>query len=147
MYLYLFLMKASDLRIGDYVKVKPSGMIIQVAAVHNKKVAYHTVINKLSWVKECLLEPIRLSAMEKTLWLNGFHKNIKHNDARYEDSVLGEFIVLADNYTNATVVNRHTKSQGDDYNGNVEYLHELQHIMSDCKLTKKIKYDRKSGNN
>jgi len=54
-------MKAKDLMIGDYVSLKPSGMIIKVAAVHNKKVAYHAVVNRLSWVWESLLEPIPLT--------------------------------------------------------------------------------------
>jgi len=54
-------MKAKDLMIGDYVSLKPSGMIIKVAAVHNKKVAYHAVVNRLSWVCESLLEPIPIT--------------------------------------------------------------------------------------
>ena len=54
-------MKANELMIGDYISVKPSGMPIKVAAVHHKKVAYHAVINKLTWVRESLLEPIPLT--------------------------------------------------------------------------------------
>lgn len=51
-------MKTNELMIGDYITVTPSGMLIQVAAVHKKKVAYHTCTNKLSWVREGLLRPI-----------------------------------------------------------------------------------------
>lgn len=63
-------MKANELMIGDYISVKPSGMLIKVAAVHHKKVAYHAVVNKLAWVRENLLEPIPLT--EKILEENGF---------------------------------------------------------------------------
>lgn len=63
-------MKANELMIGDYVSVKPSGMLIKIAAVHPKKVAYHTVVHKLSWVRESLLEPILLTPeiLEKNGW-------------------------------------------------------------------------------
>ena len=54
-------MRATDLMVGDYVLVKPSMMTIKVAAVHQKKVAYHAVTNRLNWVRESLLEPIRLN--------------------------------------------------------------------------------------
>lgn len=68
-------MKANELMIGDYVSVKPSGMLIKIAAVHHKKVAYHTVAHKLSWVRESLLEPIPLTT--EILENNGFVAN-KH---------------------------------------------------------------------
>ena len=51
-------MKATELMIGDYITVTPSGMLIQVAAVHKRKVAYHTCTGRLSWVREGLLRPI-----------------------------------------------------------------------------------------
>lgn len=54
-------MKASELMIGDYVAVEPSGMTIQIAAIHKSKVGYHSVENKLSWVRIGLLRPIPLT--------------------------------------------------------------------------------------
>lgn len=65
-------MKANELMSGDYISVKPSGMLIKVAAVHHKKVAYHAVVNKLFWVRESLLEPIPLTT--EILEKNGFGK-------------------------------------------------------------------------
>lgn len=63
-------MKATDLMVKDLVKVRPSGMVISVAAVHLKKVGYHSIASKLEWVRQDLLQPMELtpSFLEK----NGF---------------------------------------------------------------------------
>ena len=47
--------KKQNFQIGDYVKCYPSDMPIKIAAVHQKKVAYHACIHKLEWVRESLL--------------------------------------------------------------------------------------------
>lgn len=72
-------MKAEDLMVGDYISVKPSGMPIKIAAVHHKKVAYHACTDKLSWVRESLLEPIHLT--KEILKKNGFR--VMYAECRY----------------------------------------------------------------
>jgi len=74
-------MKAEELMIGDYVHVKPSGMLIKVTAVHRKKVAYNAVINKLAWVRESLLQPIPLERIH--LIKNGFRVREDTDDTEY----------------------------------------------------------------
>lgn len=54
-------MKAEDIRVGDYLMVEPSKMVIKIAAIHNKKVGYHAVTNRLEWVKIGLLRPIPIT--------------------------------------------------------------------------------------
>ena len=63
-------MKNPNFMIGDIMLVKPSMMPITIAAVHDKKVGYHAVTNKLNWVRIGLLEPIPLTP--KILEKNGF---------------------------------------------------------------------------
>lgn len=77
-------MKATELMIGDYVLVKPSMMLIKVAAIHHKKVGYHAVTHKLNWVRMDLLEPIPLTP--EILEKNGFR--------HYEET--NEYILLTD---------------------------------------------------
>lgn len=79
-------MKANELMIGDYVSVKPSGMLIKIAAVHHKKVAYHTVVHKLSWVRESLLEPIPLTPeiLEKNGWNKDFYSKESYDNVNIE---------------------------------------------------------------
>jgi len=70
-------MKGIKLQIGDYVFIKSlSGgyhtTLIKIAAVHQGKVGYHNVPNKLNWVRIGLLEPIPLTS--EILEKNGFDK-------------------------------------------------------------------------
>ena len=67
-------MKPTELQIGDYALVKPSMMLIKVAAVHRKKVGYHAVTHKLNWVRMDLLEPIPLTEkiLERNLQIVNF---------------------------------------------------------------------------
>ena len=68
-------MKGIKLQLGDYVFIKsPSGdtTLIKIAAIHQKKVGYHDVPNKLNWVRFSLLEPIPLTS--EILEKNGFNK-------------------------------------------------------------------------
>ena len=60
-------MRSSDLQKGDYALIKfLSGgyhtILIKIAAVHQRKVGYHKVANKLNWVRTSLLEPIPLTS-------------------------------------------------------------------------------------
>lgn len=63
-------MKTTGLTVGDYVLVKPSMTLIKIAAVHQRKVGYYKVPNKLNWVRIDLLEPIFLTP--EILEMNGF---------------------------------------------------------------------------
>lgn len=75
-------MKATDLQIGDYVLAKPSMMLIKVAAVHNKKVGYHAVTNRLNWVRMDLLEPIPLTL--EILEANGFEISLDSGEGELD---------------------------------------------------------------
>lgn len=70
-------MKGTKLQIGDYVFIKSlyggyHTTLIKIAAVHQGKVGYHNVPNKLNWVRIGLLEPIPLTS--EILEKNGFDK-------------------------------------------------------------------------
>lgn len=54
-------MRATELMLGSYVSVVPSGMIIKTAAIHKYKVGYHAVTNKLEWVRMSLVRPIPIT--------------------------------------------------------------------------------------
>ena len=63
-------MRATELMIGDYVSVEPSGQRICIAAIHNGKVGYHSVVHRLEWVRIGHLRPIPLTLelFEKNGW-------------------------------------------------------------------------------
>lgn len=154
-------MKTTDLILGSYVKVKPSGMIIKVAAIHQKKVGYHSCQSKLEWVRRDLIEPIPLTP--EILEKNGFERR---DDLVVDDNFL-PFILErldTDECFEITVYWRDSYSNGaadafnevswDEYwklhilsgpslyeyeTGNCIYVHELQHALKDCKIKKKIK--------
>lgn len=70
-------MKGIKLQLGDYVFIKSLNggyhtTLIKIAAIHQKKVGYHKVPNKLNWVRFSLLEPIPLTP--EILEKNGFDK-------------------------------------------------------------------------
>lgn len=54
-------MKCNELQLGNYVLIKPSGKLISIAAIRQKKVGYHNVHNKLEWVRQSMLNPIFLT--------------------------------------------------------------------------------------
>ena len=129
-------MKASDLMIGDYVTVTPSGMLIQVAATHKRKVAYHACTSKLSWVREGLLRPIPLT--QEILEKNGFVKFVVSQYTlpncsagviltKIEEmpSANGKWLVaIKKGYTDAKIA--------------ITYVHELQHALKICGIKKEI---------
>lgn len=113
-------MKATDLQIGDYVLAKPSMMLIKVAAVHNKKVGYHAVTNRLNWVRMDLLEPIPLT--REILEMNGFTENYSYDDLSYIQSC-------------SAITGTHINGE----NGEMEemyfkYVHEVQNALRICGL-------------
>ena len=142
-------MKANNLMIGDYISVKPSGMPIKVAAVHHKKVAYHAVINKLTWIRESLLEPIPLTL--EILENNGFEKSYSSILTADGYKKLPQY-----KYKNMTQVqdicrNLITISYSDLEGGvydiqcgigshiyDLKYVHQLQHALSLCGIKKEI---------
>lgn len=127
-------MKANELMIGDYISVKPSGMLIKVAAVHHKKVAYHAVVNKLAWVRESLLEPIPLTP--EILEKNGLVKaeNPRTGTIMYSfrDSL---FRIEVYDFEHVIVVSVYTNSM---YEGFINNVHELQHALRLCGINKEI---------
>lgn len=64
------MLKPQDIRIGDYLLT--DGKVIQVAAVHQKKVGYHERHDRLTWVRLDRLEYIVITP--DTLTAFGFEK-------------------------------------------------------------------------
>ncbi len=138
-------MKATDLMIGDYVYVKPSKMVIKVAAVHNKKVAYHSCISKLSWVGEGLLEAIPLT--KDILIKNGFGSVI---EGIYDDWEIETYSNQNLRISLSHVESEYNPTQLVVYMGYepqervvlrmmpCEYVHELQHAFRLCRIKKEI---------
>ena len=141
-------MKANDLMLGDYISVKPSGRPIKVAAVHHKKVAYHAVINKLTWVRESLLEPIPLTP--EILEKNGFKKDAFTNlspDFYFGNDDFSICINLqstCDKSKGIWIENRKTRRSGgfNESRHSLQkeplYVHELQHALRLCGINKNI---------
>lgn len=125
-------MKATDLMVNDLVKVKPSGMVISVAAVHLKKVGYHSIASKLEWVRQDLLQPMELSPsfLEK----NGF-KPIGDETYRWEyaDGVYVQ-VDFKESEPHAYISNRCYFAS--PYCPDV---HGLQHAMKLCGIYKDMK--------
>lgn len=69
------MMKPQDIRIGDYLLA--DGKVIQVAAIHQKKVGYHNQPNKLTWVRLDRLDYIKITP--ETLMAFGFVKTVRNN--------------------------------------------------------------------
>ena len=77
-------MKGTKLQIGDYVFIKSlyggyHTILIKIAAVHQGKVGYHSVPNKLEWVRIGRLEPIPLTP--EILKKNGFKHYATEEDS------------------------------------------------------------------
>ena len=124
-------MEANNLMIGDYVSVKPSGMPINVAAVHHKKVAYHAVVNKLAWVRESLLEPIPITP--EILEKNGWVKNL-YSFESYDNEEL-ECLSL---WVGEDGKNKWWWHVGVELVTPINYVHQLQHALRLCGIEKEI---------
>ena len=121
-------MKAEELMVGDYVHVKPSGMLIRVAAVHHKKVAYHACVSKLAWVRGDLLESIPLTT--EILEKNGF---IKENG----------YWVLRDKHTGDKIISLFEVAKGFAMSTSgltigFQEVHKFQHLLKLCGIEKTI---------
>ena len=143
-------MKATELMIGDYITVTPSGMLIQVAAAHKKKVAYHTCTNKLSWVREELLRPIPLTPeiLEKNGWYHAkFHGSYGRQAMRIDGCYQDELPKGVDNALSFAQWSLDKKFMYHfleifmwvgSISLKIEYVHELQHALRLCGIEKEI---------
>lgn len=133
-------MKANGLMIGDYVSVKPSGMLIKIAAVHHKKVAYHSCVNRLTWVRESLLEPIPLTP--EILEKNGFDYACNH---WYHQTAIVDRLsvwrccvnIIFDDSIFIDILNEKKDYIG-KFSSHIKYLHELQQAMHLLDIEKEI---------
>ena len=126
--------------IGDYVTVMPSGMLIQVAAVHKKKVAYHTCTNKLPWVREGLLRPIPLTP--EILEKNGFTQCEPQGYDLYikdkEGAGLYRIFWQGESYNYYLEIAAYAYPLGEFNKTNIKYVHQLQHALRLCGINKEI---------
>ena len=143
-------MKATELMIGDYITVTPSGMLIQVAAMHKKKVAYHTCTSKLSWVREGLLRPILLTPeiLEKNGWYHAkFHGSYGRKAMRIDGCYKDELPKGVDNalsFAQWSIDEKFMYHMLEIFmwvgsiHLKIEYVHELQHALRLCGIKKEI---------
>ena len=124
-------MKTKDLMIGDYVQVSSSMTPIKVAAVHHKKLAYHACINKLSWVRQSLLEPISLTPeiLEKNGWIKDLYSVESYDNEELECLSL---------WVGEDGKNKWWWHVGVELVTPINYVHELQHALRLCGIKKEI---------
>ena len=141
-------MKGIKLQLGDYVFIKSLNgdtTLIKIAAIHQKKVGYHNVPNKLSWVRFSLLEPILLTS--EILEKNGFDKVFSQPDClnpyywefkeyeeetnallyhikAYSNPFRGMYIFI-ENFGDCATLS---------FNKQIEHLHEFQQALRLCGL-------------
>lgn len=131
-------MKASELMVGDLVL--HDGKVIRVDAVHKRKIGYHKTKDKLTWLFSGQFEPIPLTP--EILEKNGFEKKgviklyylyagIDHRVTIHDDK---EFI----NSDNEWYVHVGNEDYCTIAMSELTYLHELQHILRLCKISKEI---------
>lgn len=142
-------MKEIKLQIGDYVFIKSSSgdtTLIKIAAVHQKKVGYHNVPNKLNWVRFSLLEPIPLTI--EILKKNGFITRPGHLDpnnphhwefSQYEEET-GALLYCIKAYCCNPFrglyisIENHADCEPVNFNKQIEHFHEFQQALRLCGL-------------
>lgn len=129
-------MKAAELRIGDYCLVHPSNMLIRIAAIHNKKVAYHAVSNRLEWVRIGLIRPIPLTK-EILSRICTKVDPIEGNIYEYTEYDFGED-VLVSHSVNEPFSFYFENTPGETISKEVKYVHELQQLLRLCGVEKEI---------
>ena len=139
-------MKTKELTLGSYVTVKPSGMMIKVEAIHNKKVGYHATTNRLTWVRQDLIEPIPLSS--EILEKNGFKKDAFTNlspDYYFDDencSIAINLCATCSKHKSIYVQNKKSKFSItiEESRTSMEkkplYVHQLQQSLDICGIRK-----------
>lgn len=132
-------MKAEELMIGDLVQVEPSGMAIRIGTIHKKEVGYHTCQNRISFVKEELLNPIPLTpeilkksgfVLKPDGWLWCEYAEIEDKNYIFIQFRKGceEVRLVELNFVNR-VLARYEQ---------MHYVHELQHALRLCGIEKEI---------
>lgn len=126
-------MKCNELQLGNYVLIKPSGKLISIAAIHQKKVGYHNVPTKLKWIRQSMLNPIFLTddILEKN-----FPKN---EDDNFRLCRMWGMWSSPD-YGYVAAIMTIGNSKGDVYEACTpcRYVHELQNLLTLLKVNKKI---------
>lgn len=142
-------MKGIKLQLGDYVFIKSlSGgyhiSLIKIAAIHQKKVGYHNVLDRLSWVRFSLLEPIPLTS--EILEKNGFDKvpqpgrlNPYHWELNLEEDETGELLYSIKAYCNLfrgmyISIENHGDCWPINFSKQIEHFHEFQQALRLCGL-------------
>lgn len=140
-------MKGIKLQLGDYVFIKsPSGntTLIKIAAIHQKKVGYHSTPNKLNWVRFSLLEPIPLTS--EILEKNGFNKvpqpnclNPYHWEFKEYEEGTGILLCLIKAYCNLfrgmyISIENHGDCEPVNFGKQIEHFHEFQQALRLCSL-------------
>lgn len=124
-------MKASELMLSDYLSYE--GQRIKVASITKKKVGYHTKDNenRMYYARLCDCKPILITTdkLEKNGW-----ESMKNGS--------GDFILtnpmVGNDATITKIINGYAMIHG-VFNGLViRYVHELQHVLSLCKIKKEI---------
>ena len=123
-------MKAKDLMIGDIVSVTPSSMLIRIAAIHRKKVAYHACNNSFSWVRVGLLQPILLTP-------EILKKNFPSTTDWYFIGT-DKFCFRIDKYKDKWDLYFGRDGKGTNLQIKINYIHELQHALRLCGINKEI---------
>ena len=124
-------MKPNEFMLGNFALVYPSMMAIKIAAVHNKKVAYHATTNRLTWVRIDLLRPIPLTAeiLEKNGWRQDLYSNESYDNEEIE---LLSFWVGEDGK------NEWWWHSGFELVTPINYVHQLQNALTLCGIKKEI---------
>lgn len=126
-------MKCNELQLGNYVLIKPSGKLISIAAIHQKKVGYHNVPNKLEWVRQSMLNPIFLTD-------DILEKNFPKNEGGNYQLCRMWGIWSNPNYGWIAAILSIDNTWGGIYEPCIpcRYVHELQNLLTLLKVNKKI---------
>lgn len=126
-------MKCNELQLGNYVLIKPSGKLISIAAIHQKKVGYHNVPNKLEWVRQSMLNPIFLTD-------DILEKNFPKNKEDYYQLCHILRIWSNPNYGYVAAILTINDLGLGIYRPCIpcRYIHELQNLLTLLKVNKKI---------
>jgi hypothetical protein len=117
--------------LGNFASVYPSNMPIKIAAIHNKKVAYHATTNRLTWVRMDLLRPIPLTSeiLEKNGWSRDIYDNESYDN---EDAEMLSLWVGEDGR------NAWWWHAGFELVIPINYVHQLQNALTLCGIEKEI---------
>lgn len=123
-------MKRTNFQIDDWLYV--AGKPMQVKAVHQKKLGFHHIPTKLDWYRFGELEPILLT--DEIL-----EKNFKKMNHGFQIGTCWKIWKNA-NYGYILATLTIDEFCGGSYEPCIPctYLHELQHLITDLRIEKKI---------